>query len=276
MNRSQPLPACDAGLPGETVSTALRSRTPRSAHGVRSPVVGGGRRGRSRARRGCSAATGRADAGGAGRAPSPDRRRGRGPAGDHGAHGVEGRQRERVEDPVAGGRSAAPRQPRRRGTSGAPPCRAAPARRRAPRASSRASGAARVRATPRSRRDGGGVPWRDGSGRTGTRQSERFAVSGDAYLERIYADGRWVEGPAYSPAWRCLLFSDIPNDRVLRWDETTGAVGVFAQPCGNANGRTIDRRGRGDHVRARRAARHPPRARRHRDGAGRSLRGARG
>jgi gluconolactonase len=76
------------------------------------------------------------------------------------------------------------------------------------------------------------------------RLDERFAVSGDAYLERIYAGGRWVEGPAYSPAWRCLLFSDIPNDRVLRWDETTGSVGVFAQPGGNANGRTIDRQGR--------------------------------
>jgi gluconolactonase len=76
------------------------------------------------------------------------------------------------------------------------------------------------------------------------RLDERFAVDGDAYLERIYGGGRWVEGPAYSPAWRCLLFSDIPNDRVLRWDETTGSVGVFAHPCGNANGRTIDRRGR--------------------------------
>ena len=80
------------------------------------------------------------------------------------------------------------------------------------------------------------------------RLDDCFAVSGDAYLERIYADGRWVEGPAYSPARRCLLFSDIPNDRVLRWDETTGAVGVFAQPCGNANGRAIDRRGSGDHA----------------------------
>ena len=77
------------------------------------------------------------------------------------------------------------------------------------------------------------------------RLDERFAaVGGDRRLERIYGDGRWVEGPAYSPAWRCLLFSDIPNDRTLRWDETSGVVGVFAQPSGNANGRTIDRQGR--------------------------------
>ncbi len=77
------------------------------------------------------------------------------------------------------------------------------------------------------------------------RLDERFAaVGGDRRLERIFGDGRWVEGPAYSPAWKCLLFSDIPNDRTLRWDETSGVVSVFAQPAGYANGRTIDRRGR--------------------------------
>ena len=43
---------------------------------------------------------------------------------------------------------------------------------------------------------------------------------------------------------RYLLFSDIPNDRILRWDETTGAVGVFRQPAGYANGNTLDRQGR--------------------------------
>ena len=74
---------------------------------------------------------------------------------------------------------------------------------------------------------------------------ERFEpIGGDRRLERVFAGGRWLEGPAYSPAWRCLLFSDIPNDRTLRWDETTGVVGTFAQPAGHANGRTIDRQGR--------------------------------
>ena len=77
------------------------------------------------------------------------------------------------------------------------------------------------------------------------RLDERFeSIGGDRRLERIFADGRWLEGPAYSPAWRCLLFSDIPNDRTLRWDETSGVVGTFAQPAGHANGRTIDRQGR--------------------------------
>lgn len=50
--------------------------------------------------------------------------------------------------------------------------------------------------------------------------------------------------PAYFAAGRYLVFSDIPNERVLRWDEVTGAVGVFRQPSGYANGHTADRQGR--------------------------------
>ena len=74
---------------------------------------------------------------------------------------------------------------------------------------------------------------------------ERFrTVDGDAWIERLYTGCRWAEGPAYFPAGRYLVFSDIPNDRMLRWDETTGAVGVFRQPAGYANGHTVDRRGR--------------------------------
>ncbi|MCU7724267.1 SMP-30/gluconolactonase/LRE family protein [Actinoplanes sp. KI2] len=74
---------------------------------------------------------------------------------------------------------------------------------------------------------------------------ERFRpVSGDAWMERIFDAGRWTEGPAYVPAGRYLVFSDIPNDRVLRWDETTGAVGVLREPADYANGRTLDRQGR--------------------------------
>ncbi len=46
------------------------------------------------------------------------------------------------------------------------------------------------------------------------------------------------------PAGRYLLWSDIPNDRMLRWDETTGHVGVFRSPAGNSNGNTLDRQGR--------------------------------
>jgi gluconolactonase len=74
---------------------------------------------------------------------------------------------------------------------------------------------------------------------------ERFErIGGDAYVEEHFDGGRWLEGPAYSPSWRTLLFSDIPNDRILRLDEVTGTVSVWRQPAGYANGRTIDRRGR--------------------------------
>jgi gluconolactonase len=74
---------------------------------------------------------------------------------------------------------------------------------------------------------------------------DRFrAVGGDRWLERLYTGCRWAEGPAYVPAGRYVVFSDIPNDRILRWDETTGAVGVFRHPSGYANGHTVDRQGR--------------------------------
>jgi len=74
---------------------------------------------------------------------------------------------------------------------------------------------------------------------------DRFrAIAGDEYLECLYDGGRWLEGPAYSPAWRCLVFSDIPNDRMLRWDESSGHVSVFREPSGYVNGNTIDRAGR--------------------------------
>ncbi|WCB91515.1 Gluconolactonase [Baekduia alba] len=77
------------------------------------------------------------------------------------------------------------------------------------------------------------------------RLDDRFAgVNGDEHLKVLYDDGSWLEGPAYSAAWRTLLFSDIPNDQVLAWDEASGAVGVWRSPGGYANGRTIDRAGR--------------------------------
>ncbi len=74
---------------------------------------------------------------------------------------------------------------------------------------------------------------------------ERFSgVDGDGWTQRLASGCRWTEGPAYFPAGRYLVFSDIPNDRVLRFDETTGAVGVFREPAGYANGHTVDRQGR--------------------------------
>ncbi|MFJ2966337.1 SMP-30/gluconolactonase/LRE family protein [Streptomyces collinus] len=77
---------------------------------------------------------------------------------------------------------------------------------------------------------------------------ERFRTgrcqAGDSRLEVLYEGCRWAEGPVYVPAGRYLLWSDIPNDRLLRWDETTGAVGVFRSPAGYPNGSTLDGQGR--------------------------------
>ena len=74
---------------------------------------------------------------------------------------------------------------------------------------------------------------------------DRFrAVRGDPRVERLYAGCRWAEGPVYSPAGRYLVWSDIPNDRMLRWDEPTGVVGVFRRPAGYSNGNTLDAQGR--------------------------------
>lgn len=74
----------------------------------------------------------------------------------------------------------------------------------------------------------------------------RFAtlIAGSARLERLWTGGRWLEGPAWFPAMRSLIFSDIPNDRMLRLDEADGHVSVFRTPCGFANGHTRDRAGR--------------------------------
>ncbi len=65
-----------------------------------------------------------------------------------------------------------------------------------------------------------------------------------ARIERLFDGCRWAEGPAYFPAHRYLVWSDIPNDRMLRWDETDGRVSVFRQPSNYSNGNTVDRQGR--------------------------------
>ncbi|MEZ0067415.1 gluconolactonase [Streptacidiphilus sp. MAP12-20] len=72
----------------------------------------------------------------------------------------------------------------------------------------------------------------------------RFRFKGDMRLEQLHEGSRWAEGPVYVPAGRYLLWSDIPNDRILRWDETTGAVGVFRSPAGHPNGHALDAAGR--------------------------------
>jgi gluconolactonase len=65
-----------------------------------------------------------------------------------------------------------------------------------------------------------------------------------AKIERIATGCRWGEGPVWFGDARCLIWSDIPNNRLLRWDEESGAVSVYRKPSGYANGGTRDRQGR--------------------------------
>ena len=69
-------------------------------------------------------------------------------------------------------------------------------------------------------------------------------VIGHANLEKLASGCRWAEGPAYFPAGRYLVWSDIPNDRMMRFDETDASVSVFRCPSFNSNGNTTDREGR--------------------------------
>ena len=63
-------------------------------------------------------------------------------------------------------------------------------------------------------------------------------------MERLYRGARWSEGPVWVADGRYLLWSDIPNDRILRWHETTGLVDEFRKPSRFANGNNRDRQGR--------------------------------
>jgi gluconolactonase len=65
-----------------------------------------------------------------------------------------------------------------------------------------------------------------------------------ASVERLYTGCRWSEGPVYFGDGRYVLWSDIPNDRILKWEEETGVVSVFRKTSYNANGNTRDRQGR--------------------------------
>ncbi len=66
----------------------------------------------------------------------------------------------------------------------------------------------------------------------------------NAAVERIATGLRWCEGPVWIGDMRALLWSDIPNNRIMKWDESTGAVSEFRRPSNNANGNARDRQGR--------------------------------
>ncbi len=67
---------------------------------------------------------------------------------------------------------------------------------------------------------------------------------GHARVERLWTGARWSEGPAWFGGGRYLVWSDIPNNRMLRYDECDGHVSVFRQPSNYSNGNTVDREGR--------------------------------
>jgi gluconolactonase len=71
----------------------------------------------------------------------------------------------------------------------------------------------------------------------------RYRIN-NAGVEQLATGMRWCEGPVWIGDYRCLLWSDIPNDRIMKWDEASGAVSEFRKPSAFANGNTRDRQGR--------------------------------
>ncbi len=65
-----------------------------------------------------------------------------------------------------------------------------------------------------------------------------------AAVERLYTGCRWSEGPVYFGDGRYVLWSDIPNNRILKWEEETDVVSVYRKPSSFGNGQTRDRQGR--------------------------------
>ena len=62
---------------------------------------------------------------------------------------------------------------------------------------------------------------------------------GNAKLERLWTGALWLEGPVYMGDWKCFVCSDIPNQRILKWEEETGNVSIFRKPSNFANGNLL-------------------------------------
>ena len=67
---------------------------------------------------------------------------------------------------------------------------------------------------------------------------------GHVRVERLWSGARWAEGPAWFAAGRYLVWSDIPNNRMMRFVEPSGEVSVFRERSNNSNGNTVDNQGR--------------------------------
>ncbi|WP_144635772.1 SMP-30/gluconolactonase/LRE family protein [Bordetella genomosp. 13] len=66
----------------------------------------------------------------------------------------------------------------------------------------------------------------------------------NAGIERLASGMRWCEGPVWVGDGRYLLWSDVADDRIMKWEEETGSVSIFRKPSNHANGNTRDRQGR--------------------------------
>ncbi|KPF65835.1 gluconolactonase [Bosea sp. AAP35] len=84
----------------------------------------------------------------------------------------------------------------------------------------------------------------EGTGSTVLDPRFHRVIPGSARVERLWTGARWAEGPAWFAAHNTLVFSDIPNDRMLRFDAMSGQTSVFRQPARNSNGNTVDPQGR--------------------------------
>jgi gluconolactonase len=95
---------------------------------------------------------------------------------------------------------------------------------------------------------------RDWSGKNPTRYPDPDIITldprfnkykiGNTPIQRFYTGTLWSEGPAWNGVGRFLVWSDIPNDRQLRWSQDDGHVSTFRNPSGYSNGNTFDWEGR--------------------------------
>lgn len=84
----------------------------------------------------------------------------------------------------------------------------------------------------------------DGTGFEAIDPAFEECIIGHARVQRLWTGARWSEGPVWFAAGRYLLWSDIPNNRIMRFDETDDSVSVFRDPSNNSNGHTVDGQGR--------------------------------
>lgn len=115
---------------------------------------------------------------------------------------------------------------------------------------SAAAGAASAMAVPRlsagrtgQEHDRKPVPYPDAAVEIVDPRFAKYRVA-NAAVERLWTGARWAEGPVWFGDGRYVIFSDIPNNRMMRWLEETGEVSVFRSPSNYTNGNTRDREGR--------------------------------